>query len=161
MPLERDNNACCWDAWKRNDALAELKFKRSLRKTSPPLTFSYSLPLGTTEQNTKMRRRRIRRAEFNLSLFMGIKLFFSPCLIIGIWKACSLHNTSWIYTVLLHTHCSSERCLWIQIYETNNTLNLVGKTHICTFLEFCHSGKCYRNVKGCLCSCALWFIAQR
>lgn len=91
----------------------------------------------------------------------GNKTFFSPCLIIGIWKACSLHNTSLIYTVLLHTHCSSERCLWIQIYETNNTLNLVGKTHICTFLEFCHSGKCYRNVKGCLCSCALWFIAQR
>lgn len=61
-----------------NDALAELKFKRSLGKTSPPLTFSYSLPLGTSEQNTKMRRRRGRRAEFNLSLFMGIKLFFPP-----------------------------------------------------------------------------------
>lgn len=64
----------------KNDALAELKLKRSLRKTSPPPTLSYSSPLGTTEQNTKMRRRRIRCAEFNLSLFMGIKLFFSPLL---------------------------------------------------------------------------------
>lgn len=143
-----------------NDALAELKFKRSLRKTSPPLTFSYSLPLGTTEQKTKMRRRRIRRAEFNLSLFMGIKLFFPPAWSLESEKRAA-HTTQVEYTVRLHTHCSSERCLWIQISETNNTLNLVGKTHICTFLEFCYSGKCYRNVKGCLCSCALWFIAQR
>lgn len=60
-----------------NDAFAELKFKRSLRKTSPPLTFSYSLPVGTSEENTKTRRQRGRRAEFNLSLFMGIKLSFS------------------------------------------------------------------------------------
>lgn len=45
--------------------------------------------------------------------------------------------------------------------ETNNKWNPLGKTYICTFLEFCYSGKCYRNVKGCLCSCALWFNVQR
>lgn len=47
-----------------NDAFTELKFKRSLRKASPPLTVNYSLPLGTNKQNTKMIRKRGKCAEF-------------------------------------------------------------------------------------------------
>lgn len=65
MPLESNNKNTRAVEMPENGAFAELKFKHSLRKTSPPLTFSYSWPLGTSKQNTKMRRQRGRRAEFN------------------------------------------------------------------------------------------------